>query len=347
MTPVLRVLRSGTTNPWFNLATEDWLFRELSGETHVLFLWRNVSSVVIGRHQNPWVECDLARMTAENVLLARRQSGGGAVYHDEGNTNFTFISPTRTYDRDENFEIVIRALRDLGVPAHRSDRNDILVSTSAGDRKVSGNAFKHTRERSFHHGTLLINADLGRLARYLTPESRRFKARGTRSVSSPVVNLVTVGGDYVTHESVCNAVAESFIAYRGKGTGTVETEFLDEETLTRIPSLDEYYRTMIDWDWQFGTTPEFVHTITVPGELEDIRIELVVNRGRIASVVVECAQDHDWKANGLGRALEHALSGVKYDGSMIRSALDDSCETGFPSRQEWTALISRLVEDII
>src|SRR5690606_10463173 len=107
----LRILKSAVTNPWFNLATEDWIFNTLNPDSHTLFLWRNSETVVIGRSQNPWVECKIDKMEADDVFLARRQSGGGAVFHDLGNTNFTFLSPNDDYDQAANFTIIINADR--------------------------------------------------------------------------------------------------------------------------------------------------------------------------------------------------------------------------------------------
>ncbi|TVR71065.1 MAG: lipoate--protein ligase [Spirochaetaceae bacterium] len=312
-----RVLISEITDPRFNLATEDWIFREMAAHTHVLLLWRNSRCVVIGRHQNPWVECDLELMRAEGVPAARRQSGGGAVYHDPGNTNFTFLSPTPEYSRDRNFGIVLRALRTLGIEAFRSGRNDILVSTGGEDRKISGNAFKHTRERSFHHGTLLVEADLDRLGRYLTPASQRLEARGTRSVPSPVVNLREID-PRLSHERICRALSEAFLEEFAAPEPRDPPEYLDGEVLTAIPSLREYYEKMRAWEWIYGMTPEFVHSFSPdPAITLDIR----VREGVIVAVVVHSVQPEE---DGLGRLLERGLSGLRYDGATIAAALPGS-----------------------
>jgi lipoate---protein ligase len=304
-----RVLISGSTNPWFNLATEDWIFREFPPEEHVLLLWRNDPSVVIGRHQNPWRECDLFRMTAEDVLLARRQSGGGAVYHDRGNTNFTFISPTSEYSRDKNFATVLRALHALGIDAIRSERNDILVP-AAGEQlcKVSGNAFKHTRERSFHHGTLLIGSDLGRLRRYLTPDSNRLEARGTRSVSSPVINLSEIMPG-LTHEIVCDALSREVLA-----AGHLP-EHLNQESLAAIPSLAEYYSRISEWAWLFGMTPAFVHTLTTES---GAILDLEVRGGRISDVVIHSRKQYTGVESNRVTSL---LQGKRYDRRELLEAL--------------------------
>ena len=173
-----RVLHSETFNPWFNLATEDWIFRDMNPEGHVLYLWRNSETVVIGRYQNPWLECRLDAMKADGVRLARRQSGGGAVYHDHQNLNFTFMSGVDVYDKERNFEIIIDALSKFGIKAETSGRNDMIV----GGRKISGSAFKLTKDRAFHHGTLLVDVDLGRLGNYLNPDVLKLESKGIKSV---------------------------------------------------------------------------------------------------------------------------------------------------------------------
>jgi lipoate-protein ligase A len=137
----------------------------------VLFLWRNADTVVIGRAQNPWKECNTRRMEEDNVRLARRSSGGGAVFHDLGNTCFTFMAGKPEYDKTVS-TIVLAALNSLGVTAEASGRNDLVVKTAGGDRKVSGSAYRETMDRGFHHGTLLLNADLSRLANYLNPDRK-------------------------------------------------------------------------------------------------------------------------------------------------------------------------------
>jgi lipoate---protein ligase len=296
----VRVLVSDSTNPWFNLATEDWIFRELDPHTHTLFLWRNDNTVVIGRHQNPWVECKVDKMEADGVFLARRQSGGGAVFHDLGNTNFTFLSSGEAYDQDANFSVIIDALATFGITAERSGRNDIL----AEGRKVSGSAFKHTRERSFHHGTLLIDADLGRLVDYLNPHEKKLVSKGIKSVRSRVANLKEFN-PHISHEGVCTAVTEQFFQLHRE---RCEVETLDEATLSRIPSLDAYYRQMADWDWRFGKTPDFTHHMEERFDWGGMDIHLDVHRG----VITEGKIYSDAMDPAMITAIEESLPGTRY-----------------------------------
>ncbi|HKK49839.1 MAG TPA: lipoate--protein ligase [Alkalispirochaeta sp.] len=306
----LRVLISDTTNPWFNLATEDWIFRELDPDTRTLFLWRNADTVVIGRHQNPWVECKVGKMEEDGIYLARRQSGGGAVFHDTGNTNFTFLSSSDAYSQEENFQIIIDALASFGISAERSGRNDILVQ----DRKISGSAFKHTRERSFHHGTLLINADLGRLQDYLNPSAKKLVSKGIKSVRSRVANLTEFAAD-LDHSTVTQAVMERFFEHYGS---RCEPELLDAASLREIPSLQAYYDQMADWEWRFGKTPEFSHHLEEQFSWGGIDLHINVEHG----VIRACTIFSDALDPEMIDSLQRVLPDVRYRREDVAAAID-------------------------
>lgn len=247
----IRVLISETYDPWFNLATEDYIFREMDPDHHILFLWRNDNTVVIGRYQNPWAECDIRKMDEDNVKLARRQSGGGAVFHDLGNTNFTFMSSRSNYSKERNTDIIVRALKRFQIDAAASGRNDIVVD----GKKISGSAFKLSSDRAFHHGTLLINAELSRISNYLTPDKKKLQSKGIKSVKSRVANLNEFNPQ-INHGNLCQAIIEEFFqTYEEK----CEPEILDHEKLKTIPHLQSYFDQMSDWNWRFGKTPDFAH----------------------------------------------------------------------------------------
>ena len=307
----LRILKSAVTNPWFNLATEDWIFNTLNPDSHTLFLWRNSETVVIGRSQNPWVECKIDKMEADDVFLARRQSGGGAVFHDLGNTNFTFLSPKDDYDQAANFTIIINALKKLGIDADLSGRNDMQV----GDKKISGSAFKHAADRSFHHGTLLVNADMQKLGDYLNPHPLKLKAKGIKSVRARVANLVEFNED-INHENLSNAIIESFCEYYGD---TAPIEELDEASLAKQPTLNKYYQQMADWDWRFGKTPEFTHHIETRFDWGIIDLHLDVKQAVISEVVIFSDALHV----ELIDLLQESLTDVKYNKVDIKAKFDE------------------------
>ena len=314
----LRILKSAVTNPWFNLATEDWIFNTLNPDSHTLFLWRNAETVVIGRSQNPWVECKTDKMEADNVYLARRQSGGGAVFHDLGNTNFTFLSPKADYDQDANFTIIINALKKLGVDANVSGRNDMQV----GDKKISGSAFKHSSDRSFHHGTLLVNADMQKLGDYLNPHPLKLKAKGIKSVRARVANLVEFN-DAITHETLSKAIIEAFCEYYGQEVEATPVEELDEATLAKEPHLNNYYQQMADWGWRFGKTPQFSHHLETRFDWGLIDLHLDVTQAEITDVVIFS----DALNVELIDTLKEALTEVKYNKDAIGAKLAILSET--------------------
>ncbi|MGP5345266.1 lipoate--protein ligase [Psychrobacter celer] len=310
----LRILKSAVTNPWFNLATEDWIFNTLDPESHTLFLWRNSETVVIGRSQNPWVECKIDKMEADEVFLARRQSGGGAVFHDLGNTNFTFLSPKADYDQDANFTIIVNALKKLGIDAEQSGRNDMQV----GDKKISGSAFKHASDRSFHHGTLLVNANMQKLGDYLNPHPLKLQAKGIKSVRSRVANLVEFNED-INHETLSDAIIEAFCEYYQDTDydDTTPVEELDRDTLAKEPSLNAYYEQMADWNWRFGKTPQFSHHVETRFDWGIIDLHMDVQQAVITDVVIFS----DALNVELIDLLKQTLTSTKYNRSEVKAKL--------------------------
>lgn len=175
----------------------------------VLFLWRNAETVVIGRAQNPWKECNTRRMAEDNIRLARRSSGGGAVFYDTGNCCLTFMAGKPDYVRGVSTHIILQALQATGLVAEASGRNDLVVNTTEEWRKISGSAYRETPDRGFHHGTILINADLSRLADYLNPDAKKLQAKGITSVRAHVTHLAELMPD-IRYEAVCEAITEAF-----------------------------------------------------------------------------------------------------------------------------------------
>lgn len=278
----LRVLISDTFDPWFNLATEDYIFRDMDPEYKILFLWRNDKTVVIGKFQNPWAECNTKKMEEDGIKLARRQSGGGAVYHDLGNTNFTFLSSKNTFDKKANNEILTKALSHFKVEAFPSGRNDILVKTNDGDKKISGSAFKETIDRSFHHGTLLIDADMARLSNYLNPHPKKLESKGIASVRARVCNLKELSNE-ITHELLSKKIIEEFFNYY---QSSCDVDYLDYEVLKNIPKLNNYYEKMSDWNWRFGESPRFTHYLSSHLSFGLFDVHLDVKKAKIEAVTI-------------------------------------------------------------
>ena len=231
------------TDPHKNLAMEEAMLQALPSGQAVLFLWQNRHTVVIGSGQNAWRECNTALLEAEGGTLARRSSGGGAVYHDLGNLNFSFIMPRGDYDVDRQLNVVMNAVRALGLKAEKTGRNDLTID----GKKFSGNAFRHMKEASLHHGTLLISSDLEKVGRYLTPDQDKLKAKGVKSVASRVVTLESLG--HVTIEDMCGAMMDAFRAEYG----AAQAMSICGPEITGYAALLEKHQS---WEWNYGSSPE-------------------------------------------------------------------------------------------
>lgn len=249
----LKVFLSDSFDPYLNLATEEWIFHNLEPTSQVLFLWRNEPTVVIGRNQNPWAECNLSYMKEDGVHLARRASGGGAVFHDLGNTNFTFLSPKDGYSRENNVQIILRALKEFGIQGEASGRNDLMMKGPEGPRKFSGSAYREKRDRAFHHGTLLLRTDLARLGQYLTPNPKKLLAKGKESVRAQVTNL-SEAAPQLTHDTLVEVIVRSFGSFYKAPIGI---QRLSMASLQTIPELKAQHEVLTSFDWLYATTMEF------------------------------------------------------------------------------------------
>ena len=195
---------SPSADVYLNLAAEERLFKDFDGEP-VLFLWRNHDAIVIGKWQNAWKECDVAAAERDGIKIARRLTGGGAVFHDLNNLNYTFIANEKDYDVLRQCEVVRKALLALGIKAEISGRNDL----TANGLKVSGNAFRKARGKGLHHGTLLISLGGGKMEKYLRPSPLKLSAKGVDSVRSRVCALKEI-----VKQSPLPVVADIHFNYR-------------------------------------------------------------------------------------------------------------------------------------
>ena len=313
MPSTTRVFISQSTQPWFNLAVEDAIFRNMPADQQVLFLWRNADTVVIGRAQNPWKECNTGKMEQDGITLARRQSGGGAVFHDLGNTNFTFMAGKPQYDKNVSTNIVLSALKTLGINAKSTGRNDLVVEVGEDERKFSGSAYRETMDRGFHHGTLLLNADLTRLANYLNPDKKKLEAKGITSVRSRVTNLSDINPE-IHHDNVCEAIKEAFFSHYGE---RVEVEYISPENLPDMPGFSEKYQNQSSWEWNFGNTPQFMHSMDERFTWGGIELHLDVKKGQIIAIKTFT----DSLDPAPIELLEAALLNIEYNASAIDNAI--------------------------
>jgi len=207
----------------------------------MLFLWQSRDAVVIGKNQDPWLECRVEDIEREGGRVARRISGGGAVFHDIGNLNFSFFVPRREYRAETLFGIVLAALRKVGVHAAGMGKNSLALD----GRKVSGSAFCLRRDAALHHGTLLVSTDLAKLERYLQPTRTDPASRAVRSKRAPVMNLSdAVSG--LAMPQIEDAIAAEASAAWGEPVERVDAAELCGAAL---PALEAKYASA---EWRFG-----------------------------------------------------------------------------------------------
>ena len=236
---------STSNDGWRNLAVDEYFLDHIKPDDAMLYFYINANAVIIGRSQNPWAECNLQKMDADRVQLVRRITGGGAVYHDCGNLNFSFIMGENRYDLSKQMNLILNAVRAMGIPCEFSGRNDLL----ADGRKFSGNAFCTRGAVRQHHGTLLLNADLSKLQNYLNVDPRKLQSKGTKSVRSRVCNL----SQFVPEIDCATMLEKLKNAYREIYGDYQELQTADLDEVAIAP----YYQKQTSEAWRLGQTPRF------------------------------------------------------------------------------------------
>lgn len=305
----LRIYETQNTNPHQNLATEKHLMDITQPGECLLYLWQNKNTVVIGKNQNPWLECRTSLLEEEGGLLARRLSGGGAVFHDLGNLNFTFIMHKEDYDLDKQLSVIQTACAIAGIKAEKSGRNDVL----ADGRKFSGNAFYQNRTHAYHHGTLMVDVDKDKLGRYLSPPKAKLEAKGVTSVRSRVVNLKELNED-LTIDKLKAYMIEAFNQVYGM---IAEPLTLTDGDFAEINKLKEEYSS---WEYLYGTPLPFTFACEARFDWGYVQLQLEAKEGIIRGAKVY-TDAMDWV---LPETLEMALLGCRFETTTMQKALQNA-----------------------
>lgn len=300
-------LETGSTDPCYNLAAEQYVLENKTAGDW-LMLWQNDNTVVVGLNQNAAEEIDRQFVKSHGITVVRRMTGGGAVYHDLGNLNYSFISDLGNAEElsiRRFSEPVCRALASLGVQAEASGRNDILV----GGRKVSGVAQRICGSRILHHGTLLFDSDLDMLSGALRADPEKFRSKSAKSARGRVANLREYLPGDVTLDDFRRKIAAEL-----SGDGMVRETLSGGEIALIRRIADEKYRS---WDWTYGKSPDygFKNRVRCPGGTLEVRLN--AHGGRIS----EAAFFGDFMAVEPNAPLAEALRGVRFERDEVAAVL--------------------------
>ncbi len=294
-----------TGDGWLNLARDGYFLENNKKGDVILYFYVNKNAVIIGRNQNAWKECNIANMDADGVQLVRRHSGGGAVFHDNGNLNFSFITDEKHYDLNRQMRVILNAVSKLGLKAELSGRNDITVD----GKKFSGNAFSLAKGNRSHHGTILVNADLTKLSNYLCVSKEKMRSKGIDSVRARVCNLCELSSG-LTVEAMRRLVIESFIEEYGAAS-----EYVFDGTA--LAEVEERRERLASWEWRFGKTPQFDFETDKRFSFGDTQIYFNSRNG----VIRETKVYSDCLDTELTTEIENALTGVHFRKEEIKAAL--------------------------
>ncbi len=225
----LIVIETDNTVPYHNLALEEALLNIVKEGECILYLWQNRQTVVIGRNQNALNECRIQKLEADGGFLARRLSGGGAVYHDLGNLNFTFIACSDDYDKMRQTQVILNAVRSAGINAEINGRNDLTVD----GRKFSGHAYYKTKNKCYHHGTIMLNVDKTVLSDYLNVSKLKLSSKGVKSVKSRVVNLNEIVPE-LSVEEMKKRLVEAFSEVYALPVSCIDEKDIDKNILSKL-----------------------------------------------------------------------------------------------------------------
>ena len=296
-----------TDDPHFTLALEEVMLGRISPGEIILYLYTHKNSVIIGKNQNAWAECRHDLLLRENGKLARRISGGGAVFHDANNLNFSFVVDKKEYDLHRQLSVIVEAVRSFGIDAAFSGRNDIIVD----GKKFSGNAFCHRRGGSFHHGTILIDVDKENLAKYLQVSGDKIESKGIKSVRSRVCNLTEYNPE-VNIQNMTDALLYAFEKEYGKAASYALPAGAEEE-------IQKLAARNAQWEWLFGATPKFDITLSRRFEWGGVEIGLALKDGAVAVArIYSDAMDAD-----LIDRISESLIGVRFNSQELAEHIEN------------------------
>lgn len=301
-------IKSDSFDPCYNLALEEYIMTEIAGEEPVVRLWQNRPAVIIGRYQNTVEEINVDYIEKNGINVVRRLTGGGAVYHDLGNLNFTFAGKkeTRAIDFREFTKPVIDLLNKLRIPAQLSGRNDMMIE----GRKFSGNAQFIAKGKVLHHGTILYESRLEDVQAALAVRGDKIESKGIKSVRSRVCNL----SEFMSEKMPLKTFSEMLLQELGRGHSLHEYTLTDQDQAAVRLLVERRYGT---WEWNYGASPKFNQEKRRRFPWGELVVRLQVEGG----VIIECTVSGDFFSNADMNELTRTLLGVRHCREDIARAL--------------------------
>ncbi|XP_050473723.1 lipoyltransferase 1, mitochondrial isoform X2 [Bombus huntii] len=326
------VFISQATDVFTNLALEHWLYNNYNFTNHhVLLLWRNDPCVVIGRHQNPWIEHNTQLAEKRGIVLVRRNSGGGTVYHDHGNLNLSFFTPRERYNRRYNLDIITRALyREWGVEAEVNKREDIVVEEKY---KISGTAAKLGRPNAYHHCTLLVNVNKTALSLALEKKKDGIETNATASIRSSIKNLIDINS-HIRMDKLITAIGWEYLRTKALVLDDGGQDLIQRQkgfqyinpTEDWFPGLDKLISEFRSWEWNYGKTPKFTVTRVVDVPTEDDKVHqfnlaLEIQNGIIEEIKMKLPANLVSKDFSQDVSVITNLRGTRYDHGVMENII--------------------------
>jgi len=320
------IINRPQTDPYFNIAAEEYLLKQVKEDCFML--WVNEPSIIIGKHQNAFAEINRSYVKKNDIPVIRRITGGGTVFHDPGNLNFSFISRgerEKLVDFRRFTQPIIDFLNSLGIPARFEGKNDIRVNGF----KISGNAEHVYKDRVLHHGTLLYSAQLGRLNKAIKGEEKYFKDKAVRSLRSTVANI----SDFLTQPLQIDPFRQGIIDFIKGQHSNLKTVSLSQNDTTEINLLvKEKYKT---WAWNYGYSPKFSFERSFIFNTQFIQVTCIVQNGIITDIHAD--------GPGAKNLPLHSLTGLKFDEDFLIQSFQSTDFPNVLTADEYRSLLTRIL----